>query len=81
MLSFLCNDDLQFSPCKDFCAALMFARAAVGLQNPKVWKEVTKAGRTQVKKVYLNIEVHKIIEKNKTSFYKISYGKASTSLN
>ena len=81
MLSPLCND-LQLSPCKGFCATLLFAHAAGELQNPKVWKELTRAGRKQdIKDIYLDTEVDRRVEKNEMYFYKISYGKASTSIN
>lgn len=49
MLSLLHND-LQLFSCKDFCAEQISASwqiAAVGLQNPKVWKELARAGRKQ----------------------------------
>lgn len=70
------HNDLQLSLSKGFCAALIFAHAAVGLQNPKVWKELTGAGRKrQMKEMYLDTEVHRRVEKNKMCFYKMSYRK------
>lgn len=84
MLSLLHND-LQLFSCKDFCAEQIFASwqiAAVGLQNPKVWKELARAGRKQeMEEVYLNREVHGRVEKNKVGFYQTSYRKTSMSIN
>lgn len=84
MLS-LFHNDLQLFSCKAFCAEQIFATwqiAAVGLHNPKVWKELTRAGgKQEMEDVYLNREVHRRVEKNKMGFYQISYRKASMSIN
>lgn len=83
MLSLLHND-LHLFFCTDFCAVQIFARwqtAAVGLQNSKVWKELTRAGKKQEMKVYLNSKVHRRVEKNKMGFCQISYRKARMSIN
>lgn len=71
MLSLLHND-LQLLSCKDFCVVQIFARwqiAAVGLQNSKVQKELTRAGKKQeMEEVYLNSKVNRRVEENKMGF-------------
>lgn len=71
MLSLLHND-LQLFSCEDFCVIEIFARwqiAAVGLQNSKVQKKLTRAGKKQEREeVYLNSKVHRRVEKNKMGF-------------